>query len=65
MKKSQERVLVGHTRAGISHNSYDLLPHVRLVTMQRAAGTGRLALLEWTSVKAMVRIRFKILALGA
>jgi hypothetical protein len=65
MEKSEERVLVSHAGAGISHNSSDLLPQVRLVTMHGAVGTGRLISLEWTSVKALARIRFEILTLRA
>jgi len=33
--------------------------------MHRAVSTGRLSLLEWTSVKALARIRFEVLTLGA
>jgi hypothetical protein len=65
MEQSEERVLVGHAGAGIPHNSSDLLPHIRFVTMHRAVGTGRLLLLEWTSIEALVRIRYKSLTLGA
>jgi len=65
MEKSEERVPVGHAGAGISHNSFDLLPHVRPVTMHRAVGTSRLGLPEWTSAKALVGIRFQDLTLVA
>jgi hypothetical protein len=65
MKQGEERVLVGHAGASIPHNSSDLLPHIRLVTMHRAAGTGRLVLLEWTAIETPVRILHKSRAIRA
>ena len=65
MKQGEERVLVGHAGAGIPHDSSHLLPHIRIVTMHRAVDTGRLVLLEWTSIEALMRIRYKSLTLGA
>jgi hypothetical protein len=65
MEQGEERVLVGHAGAGIPHNSSDLLSHIKVVTMHRAVGTGRLVLLEWTSIEALVRIRHKSFTLGA
>jgi hypothetical protein len=65
MEQGEERVLVGHAGAGIPHNSFDLLPHIRIITMHRAVGTGRLVLLEWTSIETLVRIRHKSFTLGA
>ena len=65
MEKSEKRVQVGYAGACKSHDHSDLLTHVKRVTMHRAVGTGRLALLEWTSVKALARIRFEVLTLGA
>ncbi len=65
MEQGKERVQVGHAGAGIPHNSSDFLPYVRVITMHCAVGTGRLVLLEWTSIEALVRIRHKCLTLGA
>ena len=65
MEQGEERVLAGHAGAGIPHNSSDLLPHIRAVTMHLAVGAGRLVLLEWTSIEALVSIRYKSLTLGA
>ena len=65
MEQGKERVQVGHAGAGIPHNSSDLLPYIWVITMHRAVGTGRLVLLEWTSIEALVRIRYKSLTLGA
>jgi hypothetical protein len=65
MEQGKERVQVGHAGAGIPHNSSDLLPHIWVITMHRAVGTGRLVLLEWTSIEALVRIRYKSLTFGA
>lgn len=65
MEQGKERVQVGHAGTGIPHNSSNLLTHVRVVTMHRAVGTGCLVLLEWTSIEALVSIRYKSLTLGA
>src|SRR5512143_429350 len=65
MEQGEERMQVGHAGSGIPHNSSDLLPHIRIVTMHLAVGTGRLVLLEWTPIEALVRIRYKSLTLGA
>jgi hypothetical protein len=65
MEKGKERVQVGHAGAGKPHNSSDLLPYVRVITMHQTVGAGRLVLLEWTSIEALVRIRYKSLTLGA
>lgn len=56
---------VGHAGAGIPHNSSHLFPFIWLITMHLAVGTGCLVLLEWTSIEAMVRIRYKSLTFGA
>jgi len=65
MEQGEERVLVDHAGAGIPHNSSDPLSHIKVVTMQRAVGAGRLVLLEWTSIEALVRIRHKSLTFRA
>jgi hypothetical protein len=59
MEQCEERVLVSHAGAGIPHNSSNPLPHIKVVTMHRAVGTGRLVLLVWASIEALARIRYK------
>jgi len=65
VEESEERMLVDHAGARKPHNALDSVPHVRVVTVNPAVGTGRLALLEWTSIEALLRIHCKSLTPGA
>lgn len=65
MEPSQDRVAKHHPRSGVSHDGGDLLPHRRLVAVDRAAGTARLLRPERAAVQTAHCIVVERLALGA
>jgi hypothetical protein len=56
---------VQHAGAGITHHSPDLFPHLGLVAVHGALGTGRFALLKWTALQALPGIASEYLTVCA
>jgi len=56
---------VCYTRPGIAHHLLYLIPHIRLIAVYPAIGTGRLLLPEGTSLQALAGIFLQFPALSA
>jgi len=65
VKQSQGGVPVQHARPTVAHHGADLLPHVRLVAVDRALGTSGLALLKGAPVQTGEGVVEKLSAVGA
>ena len=61
----EHRMVENHTRSGVTHDTANLLPHGRFVTMHRTDGTGRLLRAKCAFVDTLYCVGKELQAVGA
>jgi hypothetical protein len=62
MEEGFDRMQVGHSRAGVSHDGADLFSHIRSVAVDGAFRAGCFTLFEGALIKPLLRIYQQALA---